>query len=306
MKICLVGLGSVSAGYGFLDEHAPYCHVGGILKTEHELSQVVEPSEENFQKAAAKWKFKACKRVSFEEAEADCFAIATPSGTHFLLAQEILLRKKCSLLVIEKPPAESIEDARALVRLAAEKGVEIRVSYTNGWSPELADCVKLVRNGELGKIVQVVGYGGGPVISHACHVTSMLFAFVSERLDQFVISSGLERKGEGLEPFLRSLWAVYSRGEDECRISQIGAKGPYGSNYVEVFGSEGWLRVGARVKATGFARGKEMVFERSKPESPFAALYNPLSEEKSFFANWFRVFELGMAACGGGRVKAFC
>ena len=55
-NVGVIGLGSISMGYGSPGEPAPYCHVGGILQSNQvRLAAVADLSPERREKFRAKW-----------------------------------------------------------------------------------------------------------------------------------------------------------------------------------------------------------------------------------------------------------
>ncbi|UCD19643.1 MAG: Gfo/Idh/MocA family oxidoreductase [candidate division WOR-3 bacterium] len=77
--------------------------------------------------------------------------IATPVATHFDLARQALEHDKHVLL--EKPLTSSMEDARALVKLAASRDLRLMVDHITVYSGVARKLKELIINDELGKIL---------------------------------------------------------------------------------------------------------------------------------------------------------
>ena len=91
---------------------------------------------------------------SYEAALADpdieAVVIATPSGLHYEQAKMALLQKKH--VFVEKPLAESVEEATELTRLAEASGLTLMVGHTflfNNIVHEVKNCID---SGELGDV----------------------------------------------------------------------------------------------------------------------------------------------------------
>jgi len=84
------------------------------------------------------------------EAGVDAVVLATPIETHFALAREALLAGKHVL--VEKPLAATVAEARELVRLAGELGRTLMVGHTFLYNPAVRELRRLVEAGELGRI----------------------------------------------------------------------------------------------------------------------------------------------------------
>lgn len=67
----------------------------------------------------------------------DAASIATPTSTHRVVGEALLVAGKHVL--IEKPIADSVEDAKALVRLAAEQNCILQVGHIERFNPVLGE-----------------------------------------------------------------------------------------------------------------------------------------------------------------------
>ena len=74
----------------------------------------------------------------------DVVSIATPTNTHRLIG-EILLNNKKHVL-IEKPIADTTDDAQALVNLAAEKGCVLQVGHIERFNPVLGQIEERLKD----------------------------------------------------------------------------------------------------------------------------------------------------------------
>lgn len=83
----------------------------------------------------------------------DAVYVATPVSTHFDLARRALESGKHVLL--EKPLATRVDQAQALARLAAERGVTLMVGHTFVFSPPVRKVKELIDGGLIGQIYYV-------------------------------------------------------------------------------------------------------------------------------------------------------
>ncbi|UCF70267.1 MAG: Gfo/Idh/MocA family oxidoreductase [candidate division WOR-3 bacterium] len=144
MKVAVVGLGRwgprlvtklrshvmVDAIYGYDSDTSVQVRMGG------ELHDVI--IESNY-------------RQIIENPEIGAVIIATPVATHFDLARQALEHDKHVLL--EKPLTSSMEDARALVKLAASRDLRLMVDHITVYSGVARKLKELIMNDELGKIL---------------------------------------------------------------------------------------------------------------------------------------------------------
>jgi predicted dehydrogenase/nucleoside-diphosphate-sugar epimerase len=102
-------------------------------------------------------------------AGANVIHVLTPPSAHAQVALAALERG-CHVLV-EKPVAESVEDALAIDRLARRKGLVASVNHSLLYDPQVQRAIEQVRKGALGDVVSVdilrgseyPPYEGGPL-----------------------------------------------------------------------------------------------------------------------------------------------
>ena len=83
----------------------------------------------------------------------DAVVIATPPSTHLPLALEAIAAGKH--VMVEKPLATSVADARTMIGAAAEAGVVLMVGHTFEYHAAVWNLRDLVRSGELGDLYYV-------------------------------------------------------------------------------------------------------------------------------------------------------
>lgn len=120
-----------------------------------ELVGIVEPVAANREWAMAECGFRPDQCVDSVEAALDSFAwdaaaVVTPPPTHRPLAEQLLRAGKHVLL--EKPLATSIEDARDLVAIAAETGQTLMVAQNYRYHDAFSTVRPLVASGRIGTV----------------------------------------------------------------------------------------------------------------------------------------------------------
>ena len=88
-------------------------------------------------------KLKRFDSVAALAKEAQCAVVATPTITHFAIAEE-LLNAGCDVMV-EKPITQDVEQARALIELARSRDRIIQVGHVERYNPAIAAVAELVR-----------------------------------------------------------------------------------------------------------------------------------------------------------------
>jgi predicted dehydrogenase len=85
-----------------------------------------------------------------KNSEVEGVVLATPISTHGNLGRTILRAGKH--LFVEKPLAESVESARALIKTAEENDRVLMVGHTFEYSPPVTKIKEIIESGEVGKI----------------------------------------------------------------------------------------------------------------------------------------------------------
>src|SRR5215472_5859459 len=80
----------------------------------------------------------------------DAVVIAAPATQHYDLALTALNEGKH--VFVEKPLALQVRDGRHLVKVAGERGLILMVGHILEYHPAIVELVRLIREGELGKI----------------------------------------------------------------------------------------------------------------------------------------------------------
>jgi predicted dehydrogenase len=137
-------------------------------------------------------RYPSCTRTSdidhlFEDDELDAILIATPVVTHFDLAARSLQAGKHTF--VEKPLAQSGEQANQLLELAETQDLVLMCGHTYLYSPSVRAVKKLLDQGELGEILFVSSsrvFGSYPRADHnviwdlAPHDFSILLHWLEE------------------------------------------------------------------------------------------------------------------------------
>ncbi len=78
------------------------------------------------------------------------FVVATPSSTHFKIAKKIIDKGKHVL--VEKPLALNVNDAKTLILLAKKRRVNLMVGHVLLFHPAIRKMKKLIENNKIGKL----------------------------------------------------------------------------------------------------------------------------------------------------------
>ena len=97
------------------------------------LAGFYDPDDDAAQSAAAAYNVKRFESISDLIAAVDAVDIVTTTTAHFAIAKECLLHGKH--LFVEKPLAQTMEEAGELVKLVSEAGVKCQVGHVERYNP---------------------------------------------------------------------------------------------------------------------------------------------------------------------------
>jgi len=142
IRVGLIGFGM--AGRVF---HGPLISsVDGL-----ELAAVLERSTDNAVKRYPRITTYRSLDAILADASLDLFVVATPSGTHFEVARQVLEAGKN--VVVDKPMSTTSAQIAQLIQLAATKGRLLIPFHNRRWDSDFQTIQKLLHEGSLGRIV---------------------------------------------------------------------------------------------------------------------------------------------------------
>ncbi|AJC71443.1 oxidoreductase [Thermococcus guaymasensis DSM 11113] len=91
----------------------------------------------------------------------DAVDIAVPTSLHKDVALEFISHG--TSVLVEKPIADTIENARAIIQAAEEAGVTLMVGHIERFNPAVLRLKELIERGELGRVVTISAKRVGPM-----------------------------------------------------------------------------------------------------------------------------------------------
>jgi len=100
-------------------------------------------------------------REMLETERPDVVGIATPDHLHMepLLAA---IANGAKGILCEKPLATSLDEADRMVAATEAAGTIVNINYTRRWLPEWVEARRMIADGEIGRLSQIVAQIGGP------------------------------------------------------------------------------------------------------------------------------------------------
>ena len=111
---------------------------------EAQVTGFVDPNDEHAAEVQQKHSLQRFDSIEAIAKEIDCAVIATPTVTHFEIAEQ-LLNAGCDVM-IEKPITATAEQARWLIDIAKKKNRIIQVGHVERYNPAITAIADQVRN----------------------------------------------------------------------------------------------------------------------------------------------------------------
>jgi len=132
LRFGIAGLGHIGKNHARLLAELPDCELAAVYDTNMETAREI----------AAKYGTRAASSLEEFSDAVDAATIATPTPTHFAIAQQLL--KAGKHLLVEKPITESTEDARKLVQLSVDAGRILQVGHVERFNPVMSKLEELL------------------------------------------------------------------------------------------------------------------------------------------------------------------
>jgi len=163
LKAALIGCGKI--GSEFAEDpriKGIYTHAGAYdACPSTQLVAVCDICSDKANRAAARWQSVAYTDAitMLNECKPEIVSICSTDDSHFgILCDVVMKTNGVRAILVEKPLAMNMQDAREAIRLAHSKGIQIAVNYSRRYSTSHQQLHKRLLAGEIGSIQTVSGY----------------------------------------------------------------------------------------------------------------------------------------------------
>jgi predicted dehydrogenase len=280
IRVCLVGLGNIGIKY---DSNRPsgLTHYSAIKKSlGFELVACVDESYLVLTEMADKLHginlFNSIRKV---DTGLDLIVIATPMSSHLGNFLESILRKP-KLILIEKPPAKSVEELIIMAAEGEKAQIPTYVNYQRAAFPATRSILTKVQSGSLGSYFEVTAVFTGDFLNNGSHLINLLsHIFLSER-DSFHLRQ-LSNSSWAMQAV--NLYAVINASLSDA--SELHFIAFSKTSKIVYSSSEGSFKVYRLSKSPSFELGFEFIEEQAylQDESSLIPVYSELKE--AFYGN---------------------
>ncbi len=149
-------------GVGAMGQHHARVFYELGKKKDVELVGVADKDIEQAKKIADDYDAKAFKDYKdLAEEDLDVVSVVVPTSLHKEVASTFI--KKGTHTLVEKPIADSLEDAEHLMKLGNSNGVKLLVGHIERFNPAVLKLKECIENGELGDVISVSATRVGPL-----------------------------------------------------------------------------------------------------------------------------------------------
>ncbi len=155
IRVGVVGVGSM--GFNHVRVYSELAREGKV-----ELAGIADANFERAKEVAKK--FGTIPYADYRELakeELDAVSIAVPTSLHRQVALEFIERG--TSVLVEKPIADTIENAEAIIKAAEKRGATLMVGHIERFNPAVLKLKELIQRGELGDIVTISAKRVGPM-----------------------------------------------------------------------------------------------------------------------------------------------
>lgn len=203
-------------------------------------------------------------REMLEAERIDLLSIVTPDHLHTQPVMDALAAG-VPMLFCEKPLATSLTEADAILDALAGSSSTMSVNFTRHWRPEHVEARRLVRDGAIGSLSQVIVQLGGPramLFRNHAHTLDLLSYFaeadptwVTAELEPGSDDYGTTYRGDGgRDPNLEPGVNAYVAFENGVRGYLAGMKSGLPGEVLQLIGDRGRILIdgqGARLLRPG-------------------------------------------------------
>lgn len=289
IQVAVIGLGNM--GRHHVRHYAANAHA--------QLTAVFDVNKERAEQFATEYHCNAYTDLDtlLSSETLDAVTIAAPTSLHFEIAKKVL--NKGIHVLIEKPIADTVEKAQALIDLAKQKGVCLMVGHIERLNPAVQKLKTMISAGQLGEIVSLISRRVGtfpPQIQDANVVIDLavhdidIFAFLLDKQPDHVYGHRVRALIKSREDHA-NLFLTYPKTSGLIQVNWVS---PVRIRSLSVNGTKGYADLNFLTGSLDFypsrytyesdSTGKEAVkFENTEKESMAVEKYDQLAKEIDLF-----------------------
>jgi predicted dehydrogenase len=178
LNVAIIGCGLIGAQWDAKDASPIFSltHAAGFSKNPRaQLVAMCDQDVERARQAAERWGAQASynnPHTLFAEHKIDVAIVATSSAARWEVI-EPALAAGVKVLVIEKPLAATLDEARMLVSAIDAVGARTIINFSRHWDPSMGSLRSRIRAGDMGALQRLIGTYGKGITNNGSHMIDL-------------------------------------------------------------------------------------------------------------------------------------
>ena len=282
-KSCvIIGLGQIGMGYDYdqFDQTKIFTHAYAIEKnSKFKLVGAVETSikqKNRFKKRYALPLYND-PALAVKELKPDIVVISTPTQTHRSILLKVVNAYKPKIILCEKPLSYDLNEAKNMVKLCKEAGIELFVNYMRRVDQGVLEIKKRIEIGKISTPIRAnVWYSKG-LQNNGSHFLDLLSFWLGKAKSTFIINQG-------------RLWNNFDP-EPDLKIDFNLGTAIFRSAWEESF-SHYTIELLSRSGRLSYDYGGNHIEWQKKSKDPYFAGYSILNKHKEILKNSMDIYQL--------------
>ena len=241
-KTAIIGCGRI--GCGFDDKSTQYIktHAGAYSKCKKTQLVALCDIDKSKQKKYGK-KYKISKlysdyKLMLNENQFDIISICTHASNHHQIVKEAI-RSNVRGIFIEKPFANSLENAQKISELCRKNKTKLVIDYQREYIPIYHHLKKILKLKKIGDIRKIIIHYGGGIANTGSHIFDVLLLMFGS-VKKITAKKSNSKSSNRLDPNLDLV--IELKDGVICMLNALDINN-YGILEIDIFGTKGRIRI---------------------------------------------------------------
>jgi predicted dehydrogenase len=181
-NVIIIGAGRIGAQYDTPSSKEILSHAHAFSKHRgFTLLGFIDRDKHKAVKAAKTWGGRAFNDINAvaQQHRIDVVVVAVPDETHYATLK-VVVDFPVKIVLLEKPFAKHLSEAREIIRLYKKKRIPILINYNRRFVPEFIKLNVEIKKGSYGRYLTGNGYYGKGILHNGSHMIDLLRYLIGE------------------------------------------------------------------------------------------------------------------------------
>ena len=278
----IIGLGQIGMGYDYdqFDKNKIFTHAHAIEKhSKFKLVGAVETSIKQKNRFMKRYALPLYNdpALAVKELKPDVVVISTPTQTHRSILLKVVNAYKPKIILCEKPLSYDLNEAKNMVKLCKEAGIELFVNYMRRVDRGVLEIKKRIEIGEISTPIKAnVWYSKG-LLNNGSHFLDLLSFWLGKAKSTLIINKG-------------RLWNNFDP-EPDFKIDFNLGTAIFRSAWEESF-SHYKIELLSHSGRLSYDYGGNRIEWQEKSKDPYFAGYSTINKQKEILKNSMDIYQL--------------